>query len=163
MWWWMRTKVDQRAFSLMEIMVSMALMSIFFVLISKSMNLVVKANAKSTNQNDQLRGVRIFFDQWGYDLQSAIVRRDVDFVIKNSKKTEGGEVKFISKTKAPSGDRPLSGIHFRLRGEADQFWQLERGQRGFGWDDFSWTGLKSGGIHSLLKRWKSMKGRMTPC
>lgn len=152
-----------RAFSLIELLVGMALLALLGVLVIQ----IVSATSQTVRLSNQLvdaaSQARLVFDRVRLDLAGLVCREDVDFSGGNSSSLTGGapgpELVFLATVLSPGSDRALSAIAYQLGIHADNNNRhcLLRGARAVPWSAAqSYMGLDGNGIPRRVTAWGSL-------
>src|SRR5581483_9053711 len=136
------------AFTLVELLVSMAVLTLLFVVMSQLVNSTTIVSTSSRKQLDADSEARVVFDRMLLDFERMIKRKDVDFLF--SKQSGGGNSgsndKFFFYSEAPayapsslSFKSPVALIGYRVNSS----YQLERLGKMLTW---STTGSNPGSV-----------------
>jgi len=125
-----------RGFSLVEVLVSIAVLSILMIVLfdlsSRTADVVNKTEV-SLESDDALR---LAFDRWGFDLQAALLRQELPPSFSEFRQNDA--MSFFSFVPGYDGARKIARISYRVGDRG-----LERGAQGLDWDTES-TPFKSG-------------------
>ncbi len=127
----MKSTFSNRAFTLIELMVSMAVLAILVMLVAQLMSGATKTTQLGSQRLDADSQARQVFDRMADDFANMVVRPDVDFVFrKNGGNDEAYFFSAAPATAPASGtQQPLSLVGYRVNDN-----KLERFGRGLSWD-----------------------------
>ncbi|MEZ0294867.1 MAG: type II secretion system protein J [Candidatus Methylacidiphilales bacterium] len=143
----------RRAFTLMEVLVAMAVLTVLVLLIAQITNAVFDAIRLSNRAVDAAAQSRLAFDRIGLDINAMVKRADADFV---AKPTSGPSNEYVLQLLAssPSSDtttgfknRGISLVGYRILPHANNDGRacLIRGAKAISWDTSGWMGLDNDG------------------
>ncbi len=127
----LKPTVASRAFTLIEMLVAMAVLSLLVVLIAQIIGMTSSTVSNSSQKLDAVAESRFTLDRLGIDLASRVNRPDV--AQKFDKKSGNDELTFYSEVDGYQGERRVSLVGYRVQ-ESDgrRLFQLERGAQGTG-------------------------------
>ncbi len=140
----------RNAFTLIEMLVSITILTILWVMISEITGLAFRTTQVSLRSVGEVQQARFVLDRIGYDLSLMPHRRDMDYHFTNAAPGEDS-LRFISRIKGWNGDRELSLIAYQMRGGEDSHPMLYRGVKGYRWSDRGFMGMNAGGRPQSLK------------
>lgn len=131
-------------FTLVELLVSMAVLALILVLVSQMLNATRTITLMGSKQMDADAGARALFDRMAIDIASAVKRADVDYYLKGrpagNVQTGNDQIAFYSEVPgyypSPSSQSPVSLVAYRL--PPDRF-RIERLGKGLLWNGASTT------------------------
>lgn len=143
----MRKNPRSRAFTLLEILIGVAILAILGLLIAQLITVTTRATRMSNVGIDAASQARLAFDRIGLDLAALVRRSDVDFVAGNS--LSAGPpypLMFLSEVTSPgiasTNNRGVSLVGYQINTTADSTKpSLLRGSV-----PLSWTGANSHGV-----------------
>jgi prepilin-type N-terminal cleavage/methylation domain-containing protein len=128
----MMLRCRQNAFTLIELMVSMAVLAVLVVLVAQLMNGATQVTVGSGQRVDADSQARTVFDRMSEDFAHMVIRPDVDFVFK--KQSGNDEAYFFSDAPAlaPGSGmaQPRALVGYRIKDD-----KLERLGQGLAWTD----------------------------
>lgn len=140
-----------RCFSLIEMMVAIAVLAILWILIAQVIGISFKTTQVSLQMVTEVQQARFVLDRLSYDWSMMPRRVDIGYHMTNSPEKDSDSIRFISRVKSWKGDRGLSLIGYQIREGSDQKNSLYRGIRGYDWEDRSFMGVNpSGKVLSLM-------------
>jgi len=113
-----RCALGNRAFTLIEVLVALAVMSVLGVLIVQMISATGSTSRMSNRLVDAASQARLAFDRIGLDLGNLVKRDDADFVAGNPA-ADGDALLFLSELASPGGNRTLSLVAYRLAPHPD--------------------------------------------
>lgn len=146
----------QPGFTLLELLVAMAVMAVLGILIAQIVSAVTRAARLSNQGADATAQARLTLDRIGQDLANAVIRSDVDFVATATNSPTGNLLDMLSTTvsadSAPVSagftNRRISRVAYRIAPSADfgNFACLQRAGGPIGWNQAGFMGIQTNGI-----------------
>lgn len=124
------------AFSLIEVLVASAVLSLVVVLLVQIIGMSTEAIGRSRKKLDAAAQARLFLDRLGMDLSARLTRSDlpVDF----DTKTGNDSLRFYTEVLGYQGQRRLSLVSYRIHEANDaRSYQAERSAAGTDWGSSS--------------------------
>ncbi len=138
------------AFTLVELLVSMAVLTLLIVLVAQLTTGATSTTTSSTKRMDDEGQARLVLDRLSLDFSKMVKRSDVDY---GFSKTAGNDaLSFYAETSgyppagAPSGTtyRTLSVVGYRIDTTGATPYTLDRGAKALAWGEMTFTPLVSG-------------------
>jgi type II secretory pathway component PulJ len=142
-----RTLKTSLGFTLVEILVSMAVLMLIMVLVAELMSSATATIGASRKHMDPDSQARLIFDRMAVDFSRMVMRQDVDYHLR---KIDGGSDEMAFYCEAPgyysdagnaapsrNARNPVSVVGYRVLSDTfngRQRCQLERGTKGLGWE-----------------------------
>lgn len=141
--------MKSRAFSLLELLVAVALLAVVGLLIAQIVSATMSASRLSNQGVDAAAQARLAFDRIGMDLAAAIVRSDTDFQASATNATNLLTVLASVASADPAGapsdfsNRMISLVSYRVAPHADNGNRpcLARAGRAAGWGERGFMGI----------------------
>ncbi len=122
----------RKAFSLIEVLVATAVLSLVVVLLVQIIGLSTEAIGRSKRKLDAAGQARLFLDRLGMDLSSRIARADLPMDFSSGPGNDG--LRFYTEVSGYQGQRRVSLVSFRIHeGAGDRAYQAERSAAGTDW------------------------------
>jgi type II secretory pathway pseudopilin PulG len=123
------------AFTLMEVLFSIVLLSLLIALVARIMSSATLATSQSAKQMDSNSQVRIVFERMASDFAGIVRRQDVDYVFAKQNGNDtmyffSEAAKYFDTSVADSAKSSVSLVGYRINSS----FQLERLSRGLTWD-----------------------------
>ena len=129
-----KTAFPRLAFSLIEMLVAMAVLAMLAVLVLQIINISTSVTSTSARKMEGLAGARFALDRIGFDLEARL--KSAEAATSFQKKQGNDEFGFYSEVDAYSGDRRITAVEYRISGTGqNRSFQLERGVLGGEWDE----------------------------
>jgi prepilin-type N-terminal cleavage/methylation domain-containing protein len=125
----MNQRCKHAGFSLLEVLVSTALLAVLLTIVSSLSNQASSVSAVSSHRISADSEGRQTLDRLGADIFHALIRKDLPARIE--KQTGNDAIAFHAVSEGYTGDRGISRISYRIQGGSGQ---LERGAQGLFWD-----------------------------
>jgi prepilin-type N-terminal cleavage/methylation domain-containing protein len=122
---------DKRAFTLVELLVSLAVLSVLVVLLAQVITLTGQAIAINTTKLDAAKQARLFFDRLATDL--ALRPRRTDLGMQFLSVAGSDSFQFYSQVDGYSGTRHIAAVGYRIGTVNGNISGLERGATGTDW------------------------------
>jgi prepilin-type N-terminal cleavage/methylation domain-containing protein len=123
------------AFTLIEVLVSMAILVLLVTLVLQIVNGATKTTSSSRQHLEADAEARAVFDRMASDFGRMVNRKDVDFLISNSNGSDAlyffSEAPAVSPTGTTSPQQSVSLVGYRINND----YQLERLGQGLTWND----------------------------
>lgn len=132
----------RKSFTLPELLIAIAITSILLFFFTQILDTVNRTIKVSTQLIDSTAQARFVFDRLGIDLNNMPIRSDIDYVMTNSP-VDTDFLRFLSKTKGPGGDRPLSLIGYKISQSESGAFSLHRGIKGYQWSSYGFMGFST--------------------
>jgi prepilin-type N-terminal cleavage/methylation domain-containing protein len=157
--------MKKNAFSLVEILVAVAVLALLFTFVVQMVNAVTGATGLSDRGIDAASQSRRVFDQLGMDLRSAVLDPDVDFEVKASAPHDTNFLMFLSRVPsgepapAPEGflNRNVSLVAYRVGSPGNlELPCLLRAGHAVGWSDRGFMGFATPDDSALPPRFTDL-------
>ncbi len=123
---------NHQAFTLVELLVAMAVLSILIVLMGQMLALTSQGIAINSKKLDAAEQARLVFDRLGMDLAARPQRTDLGMVL--TKATGNDSLEFYGSVDGYAGGRQVTAVGYRIQQTAaGRIYQLERGAVGTDW------------------------------
>lgn len=131
----MRRRTRRLAFTLLEMLVSIAVLALLIVLVASLMTSATSATVQSGKKMDSDSQVRIIFDRMQNDFASMVRRQDVDYIFAKQNGNDtmyffSEAARYFDSTVSDSAKSSLALVGYRVNSS----FQLERLSRGLTWD-----------------------------
>jgi len=148
----------RRAFSLVEMMVAVAVLAVVGLIIAQMINLITQGTKISTSSVDAASQARLVFDRIGLDLDALVKRTDVDFQINNDVYATANDdrvplMSFLSQVSSPDpsadyANRGISLLSYTVEPHAENEDRLclVRAAKAISWNMPEFIGLKDNGL-----------------
>lgn len=143
--------LKSRCFTLVEMMVSIAIALVLMVFLSTMVQMVEKTLRSNREFAATTSQARLIFNRLDYDLKKMPKRKDMGYTMTNVD-GETDFLRFVTQIQGPGGDRKVSLVGYRQMINADGVTELYRGIRGYQWEDVGFMGLNSSGLPPDLMR-----------
>ncbi len=122
-----------RAFTLLELLVSMTILMLLTLLISQIVGMSGASTSSNTRKLQLLQESRFVLDRMGLDLAARLRRPELPLLF--TKAVGNDEALFVSQIEGFDGDRSVSLIRYHLEETSGaRYFQLERAAESFYWD-----------------------------
>src|SRR5436190_11660926 len=123
------------AFTLLELLFSIAFLRLLIVLVARIMSSATLATSQSTKQMDSNSQVRLIFERMANDFAGIIKRQDIDYIFAKQNGNDtmyffSEAAKYFDTSVADSAKSSVSLVGYRINSS----FQLERLSRGLTWD-----------------------------
>lgn len=136
--------VTQKSFSLLELMFAVAIIVLLVMMMMKILDMTTLAIKGSRRILDANHRACFALDRLNLDLKKMVLRNDVQPFFTNGPLGED-RLRFLATIKAPEADRRVSLIAYRLLKDDRGLSSLQRGIRGYQWQDRGFMGLDEKG------------------
>jgi prepilin-type N-terminal cleavage/methylation domain-containing protein len=144
-------KAASRAFTVVEMMVSMAVLALLMAMISQLLNSAASIATQGNKHMDGDAQARAVFDRMAIDFAQIVKRADVDYYLKDPVTTQAGndQMAFYSQvpgynalTPATSWEQsPVSLVAYRINSDINSQYYNQLERLGYG---LTWNGYKTG-------------------
>ena len=112
----MKPPAHRSAFSLIEMLVAMAVLSLLVVLLAQVISMSSDSITLNSRRMDSVNGARFVLDQIGEDLTARVRRSDVSHDFKKSANND--EIAFYSEVPAHGGERKIAVVRYLVKEDA---------------------------------------------
>jgi len=137
---------DQRAFTLVELLVSMVILGAIILLLTQLFNGVLLTTGPSHKHMDADGQARMVLDRIAFDFAGMLRRDDVDYSLAQISGTDS--ISFYSEVQGYGLSRSVSVVGYRINSQ----YQLERAAKGMDWSSVSFIPFVSGSQIQTLAR-----------
>lgn len=130
------------AFSLIEILVAMAILAFLVVLLAQIMSYSSSVIGHSRTRLEATSSAEALFSRMARDFAARLVRSDMPLAV--TMRNGNDEFRFFSEVHGYEGDRTLSLVGYRVQeSTADRQFQAERGAQGASWNQSAFPGFST--------------------
>ncbi len=130
----MGPRLRGNGFTILELLVAVAVLAVVVIIAFQVIGMSWRMVMSDNRRIDALTQARQALDRFGLDWNARVTRDDV--AINLLSQAGNDEISFVSRMPAPSGDRAMAVINYRVDPTADgsDTYKLQRGALGFNWD-----------------------------
>lgn len=137
-------KSHNRSFTLVELMVAMAISALIAVAINQVFSASTRIIKNVSYKNSATAEARFIFDRLARDFSKMPLGKDFDYQL--NPQAEGTKLQFFSKIRGLEGDRRLSVISYRTEEPQKRCYRLLRAIKGVDWADAGYMGMDTNGL-----------------